>query len=154
MQQRPTSSSRAPEAENCMMKVTQPPQQQAKYSPRSLRVDISGGQLPLYFRSSNPFRRDYKETLRSRLAAEKLVHVIPVIVLLCLFTLWWFSYPVNLVIKDGKIVATHRFGMPQPFNNNHVELAILVSTISPVTSVPQNFTVSNETEAHPVSKTD
>lgn len=89
MLQRQSSSSRAPDAE----KVTQPIQQQAIYSPRNLRVYTSGGRLPLYFRPYNPLRRDYRETLRARLASEKLVHLIPVVLLLCLFILWWFSYP-------------------------------------------------------------
>ncbi|KAL3850736.1 hypothetical protein ACJIZ3_012618 [Penstemon smallii] len=39
------------------------------------------------------------------LGSQKLVHLIPVTLLLCLFTLWWFSYPVNLEIKDGRITS-------------------------------------------------
>ncbi|KDP44146.1 hypothetical protein JCGZ_05613 [Jatropha curcas] len=145
MQQRPTSSSRAPE-ENCVIKVTLPIQQAAKYSPRSSKMDESA-QLPVY-------KRDNKDITYSRFASEKLVHAIPALVLLCLFTLWWFSYPVNLEMKDGKIMAIHRVEMPEPVDNNHVELAILASARSPVASVPQNATAANnEMEAHPVSKT-
>ncbi|XP_015582492.1 uncharacterized protein LOC8271707 [Ricinus communis] len=148
MQQRSTTgSSRAPE-ENFIVKVTQPmpTQLQPKYSPRnSIMTYGSDHQLPVYFRSSNPIRK---------LASEKLVHAIPFAVLLCLFTLWWFSYPVNLVIKDGKIVAVHRVEMPQPLNNNHVEFAILASATAPVAAVPHNITVNNEAEVHPVGKMD
>uniref|UniRef100_A0A2C9VZ36 Uncharacterized protein n=1 Tax=Manihot esculenta TaxID=3983 RepID=A0A2C9VZ36_MANES len=113
MLQRQSSSSRAPDGEHF---TTQPIQQQAIYSPRNLRVYTSGGRLPLYFRPYNPLRRDYRETLRARLASEKLVHLIPVVLLLCLFILWWFSYPaVNLIIKDGKIVEVQPVEMPPPF---------------------------------------
>ncbi|KAE9620523.1 hypothetical protein Lalb_Chr01g0003961 [Lupinus albus] len=45
--------------------------------------------LPLYHRRSAAVRRD---TSRSR-SPEKWIHVIPVLVLLCFFFLWWFSFP-------------------------------------------------------------
>lgn len=40
------------------------------------------------------------------------------------------------------------------FDNNHVELTILASTMALVASVPQNFTVTDDTEAHPVKLID
>ncbi|KAG6417945.1 hypothetical protein SASPL_120142 [Salvia splendens] len=57
--------------------------------------------LPLYKRNSSVGK---KENLKSRLP-EKLVHLIPVAVLLCFFILWCFSYSVNFDSKEEWIAA-------------------------------------------------
>ncbi|XP_022729222.1 uncharacterized protein LOC111284663 [Durio zibethinus] len=72
--------------------------------------------------------------------AERWIHVIPVIVLLCFFILWWLSCPVNVEIKDGRIVAIHRVDMQLPLTNSQIDVAILASATSPIASVPQNLT--------------
>ncbi|XP_050231159.1 uncharacterized protein LOC126680141 [Mercurialis annua] len=146
MQQRPIiSSSRAQEAE---IPVTQPiQQQQFKYSPRHSITEDDSWQLPLYSRSSTLFKKS---------SYEKLVHAVPLVVLICLFTLWWFSYPVNLEIKDGEIVGIQRVEMLQSLDNDLVEFAILASATPPEAAVSQNITMkNNETDNAPsVSKID
>lgn len=55
---------------------------------RTADDDLLDG-LPLYHHRSAAVKRDFP---RSR-SPEKLIHAIPLLVLLCLFTLWWFSFP-------------------------------------------------------------
>ncbi|KAL8501583.1 hypothetical protein ACS0TY_020922 [Phlomoides rotata] len=57
--------------------------------------------LPLYYRNSSVNKKDIS---RSRLAA-KFVHLIPAVVLLCIFILWCFSYEVSLERSNGRIAA-------------------------------------------------
>ncbi|KAA8549527.1 hypothetical protein F0562_001455 [Nyssa sinensis] len=104
------------------------------------------------------FRSDIGRRMNSRMrsrSSAKWIHAIPVIVLLCFFILWWFSYPIKLEIKDGRIIAVHRIEMPQPLKvrDTHVDLTILASATSPNGSVPRIIMVNNETEAQPVSQT-
>ncbi|KAH7560953.1 hypothetical protein ACOSP7_016554 [Xanthoceras sorbifolium] len=79
--------------------------------------------------------------------APKYVHVIPVILLLTFFILWWFSYPVNLVIKDGRIVEIVTTDEMIPaLDDTRVELAILASSaVSPIglISPDLNLTTGN-----------
>ncbi|XP_044506456.1 uncharacterized protein LOC123226056 isoform X2 [Mangifera indica] len=107
--------------------------------------------LPLYFRRSGA-RQSRLETpvsqLRSSsLSPHKFVHTIPLIVLMSFFILWWFSHPVNLVFKDGRIKEIHQTATLS-LNGTYVELAILASAESPVNSTPLNLTRNNETLAH------
>ncbi|KAI5576971.1 hypothetical protein POPTR_009G093700v4 [Populus trichocarpa] len=97
-------------------------------------------------------RSGYFRRLRiPNMMSDKWIHAIPMVVLLCLFTLWWFSYPVNLEIKDGRIVGIHRadHDTPLPLNTRHVALA--ATATSPIAPVPEDLTLSNEIEALPVS---
>ncbi|KAL3625931.1 hypothetical protein CASFOL_030460 [Castilleja foliolosa] len=55
--------------------------------------------------SDLPVYNSRKEISGSR---GKLVHLIPLLVLLCLFILWWCSYPVNLEMKNRRITAAYR----------------------------------------------
>ncbi|KAB2089181.1 hypothetical protein ES319_A03G044100v1 [Gossypium barbadense] len=48
---------------------------------------------------------------------EKLVHAIPLILFLCVFILWLLSRPVNVEVKDGKIVAIHHMDMSFPLTD-------------------------------------
>ncbi|TYH23909.1 hypothetical protein E1A91_A03G049000v1 [Gossypium mustelinum] len=75
---------------------------------------------------------------------EKLVHAIPLILFLCVFILWLLSRPVNVEVKDGKIVAIHHMDMPFPLTD--VPIMPSDSTSSPIPSVPLILT-GNETEA-------
>ncbi|XVF46423.1 hypothetical protein PTKIN_Ptkin03bG0025400 [Pterospermum kingtungense] len=95
-------------------------------------------------------RRDKGASSKSRVVlplGDKWIHAIPVIVLLCFFILWCLSRPVNVEIKDGRIVAVHFVDTPLPVNNSQIDVAILASATPPIASVPQNLTV-NGTEAH------
>ncbi|WCJ41130.1 hypothetical protein M5689_022013 [Euphorbia peplus] len=148
MQQRPTGCLSRAADDTFPIKAIQQ-LQQSKHpsscsSPRRVGMDDNAPVLPLYFPSSSIFRRS---------SAEKLVHLIPFLVLLCLLTLWWFSYPVNLVMKNGKIIAIPHLKTTQA----EVEVAILASAISPVTPLPYNVTTNHgngtQEEALPVNKT-
>ncbi|KAK7856634.1 hypothetical protein CFP56_022675 [Quercus suber] len=87
-------------------------------------------------------------------AGKWVLHAIPVIVLLCLVLLWWFSYHVKLVKEDGLVTAIHQIETTVPLNDTHIDVTILAVATSPNTSVPLNLTSNNETEAHLVSTTD
>ncbi|KAG2673655.1 hypothetical protein I3843_13G089600 [Carya illinoinensis] len=114
------------------------------------RKDDTGGCLPLY----NP-GSPKRETPRSRTrVAEKWIHVIPVIVLLCFFILWWFSYTVNITFKDGKITSIHRIERSAPVNDTQIDLLVLAVATSSIASVPLNLISNDEAEVHPASKTD
>ncbi|PKI55896.1 hypothetical protein CRG98_023712 [Punica granatum] len=75
---------------------------------RRIDGEDDGHILPVYQQRLNP---DKKETGMSRLH-KKWVHAIPVIVILCFLILWWFSYPVTLVRKDGRIVSIEHIMIP------------------------------------------
>uniref|UniRef100_A0A6N2NDU8 Uncharacterized protein n=1 Tax=Salix viminalis TaxID=40686 RepID=A0A6N2NDU8_SALVM len=107
-------------------------------------------------RNETRTKEDGKEIWLFRVLAfhhveDKWIHAIPTAVLLCLFTLWWFSYPVNLEIKDGRIVGIHRadHDTPLTLDTRHVTLA--ASATSPIAPVPEDLTLSNEIEALPDS---
>ncbi|MBA0548383.1 hypothetical protein Golob_019489 [Gossypium lobatum] len=76
--------------------------------------------------------------------AEIWIRTIPLLVLLCFFILWWLSRPVNVEIKDGRIVAIHHVGMPLPLSDSQIDVSLLASAASPVASVLQNLTVIDE----------
>ncbi|MBA0821519.1 hypothetical protein Goarm_018372 [Gossypium armourianum] len=76
--------------------------------------------------------------------AEIWIHTIPLLVLLCFFILWWLSRPVNVQIKDGRIVAIHHVEMPLPLSDSQIDVSLLASAASPVASVSQNLTVIDE----------
>ncbi|KAL7264596.1 hypothetical protein ACSBR1_002536 [Camellia fascicularis] len=141
--QRPTNSNRACD-DHHVIDIMQ--ESQAKHSPRRKTEGLTD--LPLFEGPSL-----YQKMSRSR-SSEKWIHVIPVIVFLCIFILWWFSYPVNLEFKDGRIMAVHRIEMADPLDETRVEFTILASTTPPNTSISQIPTLSIETEAQPVSPTD
>ncbi|PIN00710.1 hypothetical protein CDL12_26788 [Handroanthus impetiginosus] len=100
--------------------------------------------LPLHKRHSGSFRRGI---WGSRLQ-EKLIHLIPVIVLLCFFILWWFSYPVNVEIKNGRITAVERVMLQNtPFSH----LDDQASTFPPYPLISEvqmatNYSTQNEQE--------
>ncbi|KAL2328678.1 hypothetical protein Fmac_022105 [Flemingia macrophylla] len=114
---------------------------------RSFDEDSQNG-LPLYHRSAAG-RRD---TSRSRSSvAEKCIHAIPAIVLLCLFTLWWFSFPVDVEVKDGRITAIRQTPTALP-SNPLIDLTILaVAASSPIPANPQNLPGDDENYLQPAS---
>ncbi|XVF05617.1 hypothetical protein REPUB_Repub05bG0188100 [Reevesia pubescens] len=110
-----------------------------------------GSLLPVSIPAGNIAKKE-RGASRSRVLlfplAERWIHAVPVIVLLSFFILWWLSRPVNVEIKDGRIVAIHHIDMPLPLTNaQNIDVAILASATSPIASVPQNLTW-NGTEAH------
>ncbi|KAL6979267.1 hypothetical protein U1Q18_020932 [Sarracenia purpurea var. burkii] len=144
--QRPTSSSRALDDRHhhAIDIMLQP---QAKHSLKRKTEDATDLAVP---DRSSVFRR---ETSPSR-SAEKWIHSIPLIVFLCLFTLWWFSYPVILEMKEGEIIAVHRIETQKLLNDNHFVFTTLASDTPPNVLFPQIPTSNNETEAQPVSPSD
>ncbi|XP_020214075.1 uncharacterized protein LOC109798277 [Cajanus cajan] len=147
MQQRSSgSSSRGPGDEHRAINVGADQLQHTKRR-RSFDDDSRDG-LPIYHRSATA-RRD---TSRSRSpAAEKCIHVIPVIVVLCFFTLWWFSFPVDVEVKDGRITAIRQIRAPLP-NDTRIDLTVLaVAASSPIPANPQNLSGDDENYLQPVS---
>ncbi|KAF1898848.1 hypothetical protein Lal_00018968 [Lupinus albus] len=102
--------------------------------------------LPLYHRRSAAVRRD---TSRSR-SPEKWIHVIPVLVLLCFFFLWWFSFPVHVDVKDGRITSIKPIGPPLPPNDTRIDFTILAAATasSPIPLFPQNLLGEEEDETY------
>ncbi|QCD88290.1 hypothetical protein DEO72_LG3g2832 [Vigna unguiculata] len=147
MQQRSSSSSRCSSDEFRAINVSADQQQHTKR--RRIFEEDSLDELPIYHRSVTG-RRDNS---RSRSPpAEKCIHLIPVVVMLCLFTLWWFSFPVNLEIKDGRITAIRQIHAPLP-NNTRIDLTMLaVAASSPIpANNPPNLSGEDETYLHPAS---
>ncbi|KAL4610329.1 hypothetical protein ACB092_08G043100 [Castanea dentata] len=153
MQQRSSScSSRAHgSGEHCVINVNQQQPVQVKQCPPKKMDDMAD--LPV-----NHLHLDTKKMKKISLpwsAGKWVLHAIPVIVLLCFFLLWLFSYhAVKLVKEDGIITAIHQIETPVPLNDTHIDVTILAVATSPITSVPLNLTSNNETEAHLVSTTD
>ncbi|KAG4994262.1 hypothetical protein JHK86_031089 [Glycine max] len=147
MQQRSSSSSlRCSGDEHRAINVGAEMQQQ-QHTKRRRNLDEDS--LPIYHRSLTG-RRD---TFRSRSpATEKGIHAIPALVLLCLFTLWWFSFPVDVEIKDGRITAIRQIHTPVP-HNTRIDLTILaVAASSPIpANNPQNLSGEDGTYLQPVS---
>ncbi|XP_038680838.1 uncharacterized protein LOC119981778 [Tripterygium wilfordii] len=109
------------------------------YSPHSIRARKNRGSLLSKSRCCKP---------------KRYIHAIPAIVLISIFILYWFSHPVNVEIRDGRIEAIYQVDEPLSLHKSHVELAILAYAASPIPSVLQNVTGNNETQVHTVSKTD
>ncbi|KAL7201856.1 hypothetical protein ACSBR1_033538 [Camellia fascicularis] len=153
MQRPTTSSSRASDEYRYdrVIEITQQQQQpQDKHSPKRKTTEGHTGRS--FFERLRVRRR---EMWRSRPRANLMIHVIPVIVLLCFFILCCFSYPVNLEIKDGRIMEIHRIVLTWPLNNETlVDHTVLASATPSNASAPQFLILKNETEAQPVSPTD
>jgi Flp pilus assembly protein TadB len=90
MQRSSTSNSRSSTEDHRAINIaTEPQQQNAKR--RRNPDDDSLDALPLYHHRTVAGRR---EVSRSRSPpVDKMIHAIPMLVLLCIFTLWWFSFP-------------------------------------------------------------
>ncbi|KAG8387751.1 hypothetical protein BUALT_Bualt02G0053900 [Buddleja alternifolia] len=100
--------------------------------------------LPLYNRISGDGNREIPSSRR----AEKLVHLIPVVLLLCLFILWWFSYPVELEIRDGRITAVYQVITQNiPF----LHLTNLATVSAPYPIISEMLIMNNGTVAEPAS---
>ncbi|XP_028783829.1 uncharacterized protein LOC114739893 [Neltuma alba] len=83
-------------------------------------------------------------------SAEKWLHAIPLILLLCLFLLWFNYFPVNVTVRDGRTTVIHQIHAPLP-NTTHADLTILVVSAPPILSLAQNLSHHNETSLHLVS---
>ncbi|CAB4282593.1 unnamed protein product [Prunus armeniaca] len=152
MQQRLWSfSSRVPDQEHAVVAIRSaaPQQPQLKHHHHHTpRTNPDG--LPHYDPRSG-FGK--KEGSWRSVSAEKWIHVIPVIVLFCLFVLWWFSVSVKVVSVDGRITAIRETEIPLPLNETRIDIAILAAAaMSPIASVPQNLTVNKATEVPSAEK--
>ena len=95
MQQRSSSSSSrfSGDEHRAIVNIGAEQQQQHTKRRRSADDDLLDGGLPLYHpRTAAAVRWEFSGR-SSRSPAEKWIHAIPALVLLCLFTLWWFSFP-------------------------------------------------------------
>ncbi|OIS97639.1 hypothetical protein A4A49_03986 [Nicotiana attenuata] len=112
-------------------------------------MEVATDMLPLYNRPNSASRTISIPSWFSG----KWIHLIPLAVFLCLLILWWFSYPVMLEIRDGRIKEIHKIEVvPELLNETtNVDLTILAMTTAtasaPFTSnIPQKQEV-NESEA-------
>ncbi|KMT05416.1 hypothetical protein BVRB_7g175430 [Beta vulgaris subsp. vulgaris] len=65
-----------------------------------------------------------------------VLHGFPLLVLLCFFLLWWFSSPVNLAIKDGRIIQS--FSVQKAVSLNDTEFNLSRMTILAVAASPNS----------------
>ncbi|CAK9314455.1 unnamed protein product [Citrullus colocynthis] len=159
MQQRFLSSFRATTDDHCSIMIFSSPTQepQGRRSPArrlsSIMDDSNDGLLPISDPRFSTRRRDHNSRYRF---AERWIHLIPLILLLILFFLWWSSYPVNLVIKDGGIGAVHASDQfPEaPKYFDHVELAVLGDAGMQIASSPLNLTSVGDRDLRIPSKVD
>ncbi|KAL0460258.1 UNVERIFIED_CONTAM: hypothetical protein Slati_0653000 [Sesamum latifolium] len=79
-----------------------------------------------------------KENLGLR-SSEIAVHFIPILVLFCLLILWWFSHPVKLEMKNGRLAATYQIAV-QDTPARHDELL----TVSPYPWISEVQMASND----------
>ncbi|KAK7262388.1 hypothetical protein RJT34_29960 [Clitoria ternatea] len=78
----------------------------------------------------------------------------PHVVLLCLLTLRWISFLVDVEIMDGRITAIRQIQTSsRPNNNTRIDLMILatVAASSPIPAFLQDPSGENETYLEPVS---
>ncbi|GAA0175367.1 hypothetical protein LIER_28554 [Lithospermum erythrorhizon] len=107
----------------------------------------SHGDLPLYHHSSNK-----KEASGSKLSVEKWVHIIPLIVLLCIFVLWWFSYTVDIEIKGGRVSVIRQMEIPRTLNETRFDFAILATAFPPYSSFSHSQTMEDHIAVEPAGK--
>lgn len=100
--QRPTTLSRAPEEHQINIMQQQTP-----------RTDETED-LPTFNPLSEIGRRASRRS-RSSHYSRHWIHCIPVIVFLCFFILWWFSYPGNTAKVDIFLMSSHSLS-PAIFN--------------------------------------
>ncbi|KAL7115653.1 hypothetical protein ACP275_04G195700 [Erythranthe tilingii] len=98
------------------------------YSPE-MKID-EATVLPLFRRHSGDGKRGVS---RYRCSPERRAHFIPVVVILCLFILWWFSHPVYLEMKNGRMIGVSRQMIQQ-----NTYLANLASIFTPYPSISEN----------------
>ncbi|KAL3653101.1 hypothetical protein CASFOL_002782 [Castilleja foliolosa] len=111
------------------IRVVDLPQPKSFFSPSPRRkMEGPTSDLPVF--------NSKREILGSNLKG-KLVHLIPLLVLLCLFILWWCSYPVFLEMKNGRITDAYRM-MKQ-----NIPLAS-TSPVPPYTSISEVQMVGND----------
>ncbi|AES88740.1 hypothetical protein MtrunA17_Chr4g0030321 [Medicago truncatula] len=110
--------------------------------------DDSLDTLPVYHRTAA--RRDVS---RSRSPpVNKMIHAIPLLVFICLFTLWWFSFPVDVKIKDGRITTIRQMDTPVSDDNARFDITILaVAASSPMPSIHEDLSGEDEMYLPPSS---
>ncbi|KAI3915847.1 hypothetical protein MKX01_013303 [Papaver californicum] len=80
--------------------------------------------LPLYISTSsstsiNGSSKKETSTSRSRFSvSEKWIHIIPLIVFISVLILYWFSHPVDVQLRDGRIVTIRQMQVPEQLKNN------------------------------------
>ncbi|CAI8616502.1 unnamed protein product [Vicia faba] len=142
MQQRSsTSNSRCSIEDHRAINIGAEQQQSTKR--RRTADDDSLDVLPVYHVRTVTGRRDVSRP-RSP-PADKMIHAIPLLVLLCLFTLWWFSFPVDLEVKDGRITTIRQ--MDIPISNDHTRFDLTILTVAaspPIASIHQDLSGEDE----------
>ncbi|CAN0874929.1 hypothetical protein LINGRAHAP2_LOCUS10535 [Linum grandiflorum] len=86
----------------------------------------------------------HRQRIASSYSSYCSIHLIPLLVLFCLFLLWWFSrgvsLEISLEIKDGEKAGIHPIDFEEiRFKGNMVELAVW-EIAAPQGSLPSNIT--------------
>ncbi|XP_056689671.1 uncharacterized protein [Spinacia oleracea] len=101
--------------------------------PNNPNLDTNPTTLPP---SCNPHPHHQHLGFRFRrlFGSPRLLHACPIIVILCVILLWWFSSPVNLAIKDGRFIE-HSSNL-WPFALNETDLTLSRQTVLAVATSP------------------
>ncbi|XP_042482931.1 uncharacterized protein LOC122063289 isoform X4 [Macadamia integrifolia] len=130
-------SSRVP-SEQCCVNVSTPKLRRS--SSTAQKMDDKEELHPISESTSIDSKKE--SSRNSSCHSGKWIHVIPVIVFICWFILWWFSHP-DVEKKDGRIVAVHRF-MALPMDNTRDNLPTMLPPTSSNGLAPQEL--NNGTE--------
>ncbi|CAI9105240.1 OLC1v1004123C1 [Oldenlandia corymbosa var. corymbosa] len=108
------------------------------------RNRINDDRLPLF--STRNSGGDSKRSF-----SKKWVHLIPIIVMFCFFVLWFFSYTVDLEVKDGRIAEFPKIDKPISLSETRVDIALLAVASPPYPSITHMQTLGSHTAAEPAS---
>ncbi|MFS7934398.1 hypothetical protein Hanom_Chr05g00391141 [Helianthus anomalus] len=100
---------------------------------RSMSAADITGDLPIYNPASAVGRRESSTSAMKY----KLIHLIPLVVMLCFFILWCFSSPVDLETKDGRTTFVPRSKSKKPPQSS--ETGDLDLTVLALESPPDGF---------------
>ncbi|KAJ0788042.1 hypothetical protein HanPI659440_Chr05g0187071 [Helianthus annuus] len=100
---------------------------------RSMSAADITGDLPIYNPASAVGRRESSTSAMKY----KLIHLIPLVVMLCFFILWCFSSPVDLETKDGRTTFVPRSKSKKPPQSS--EAGDLDLTVLALESPPDGF---------------
>ncbi|KAL8191662.1 hypothetical protein R6Q57_028393 [Mikania cordata] len=113
--------------------------QMSKQSRRKRWISVADitGDLPIYNPASAAGQKE-SQSWRSRSEMSyKLIHLIPVVVIVCFFILWCFSSPVDLETKDGRTTLVPRTKNKKSLQRN--ESADLDLTVLTLGGPPDGF---------------
>ncbi|KAI3801433.1 hypothetical protein L1987_29538 [Smallanthus sonchifolius] len=104
---------------------------------RSMSAADITGDLPIYNPASAAGRREIQTWSSTSAIKYRLIHLIPLVVMLCFFILWCFSTPVDLETNDGRTTFVPRTKNKKSQQTS--EAADLDLTVLALESPPDGF---------------